>query len=188
MSFMRQCASFHASCAPAAVSTVLGQLGRLPRPCSRQLCAQPRAAKGRDNKLSWVDPEHRKDVAQILDLAERAATRWEPSFSVFVSPPVVADSMSVLSNVSDVVTIPWGGYPQAERCRWDAMRSCSLISTPAPAALCCYAPATGATHAHDSAAYDIMHISRNTLVPTYFPKLLHNQWVTILRYAPAEQH
>jgi RNA-binding protein YlmH len=54
----------------------------------------------------------------VLEIAERAAERWETVYTDFLSPPVAADAMSALSQVPDLLALPWGGYPQAERCRW----------------------------------------------------------------------
>lgn len=60
---------------------------------------------------------NRKEVAQILDLAERAATRWEVTYTHFVSPPVAADALAAINQRADMKAVAWGGYPQAERCR-----------------------------------------------------------------------
>ena len=54
---------------------------------------------------------------KVIDLAERAAQRWEPSWTVFLTPPVAADAMTALRERGDVVAVPWGGYAQAERVR-----------------------------------------------------------------------
>jgi hypothetical protein len=62
-------------------------------------------------------PACRKEVAVILEQAERAAVRWEVTYTHFYSPPVVADALKVLEQMSDVTAVAWGGYPQAERCR-----------------------------------------------------------------------
>lgn len=56
-------------------------------------------------------------MAQILDLAERAAKQWDVSFSHFVSPPVAADALAAINQRADIKAVAWGGYPQAERCR-----------------------------------------------------------------------
>lgn len=56
-------------------------------------------------------------MAQILDLAERAATRWEVTYTHFVSPPVAADALAAINQRADIKALAWGGYPQAERCR-----------------------------------------------------------------------
>jgi hypothetical protein len=59
----------------------------------------------------------RKEAAQILDIADRAAQRWEVSYTHFITPPVAADALAALSQRADVKAVVWGGYPQAERCR-----------------------------------------------------------------------
>lgn len=56
-------------------------------------------------------------MAQILDLAERAATRWEVTYTHFVSPIVAADALAAINQRADIKALAWGGYPQAERCR-----------------------------------------------------------------------
>lgn len=76
------------------------------------------ASKDREARLNWVAPENRKEVARVLEIAERAAERWETIYTDFLSPPVAADAMTALSQVPDLLALPWGGYPQAERCRW----------------------------------------------------------------------
>lgn len=53
----------------------------------------------------------------ILDIAERAALRWEVSYTHFVSPPIAADALAALNQRADIRAVAWGGYPQAERCR-----------------------------------------------------------------------
>lgn len=61
-------------------------------------------------------------VKRILDMAERAASRWEVSYSNFVSPAILQDTLAAIQ-APDVVAIAWGGYAQAERCRYCAWRS-----------------------------------------------------------------
>ncbi|GIL70408.1 hypothetical protein Vretifemale_1174 [Volvox reticuliferus] len=72
---------------------------------------------GTDTVLTWVDPDNRRDVARVLEIAERAAQRWDVVWTDFLPPPIVADSMAALTGRTDVVCLPWGGYAQAERCR-----------------------------------------------------------------------
>lgn len=84
----------------------------------RCLCTPALASKTGEAKLSWVPSEHRRDVAQILEQAERAAMRWEVTYTNFYTPPVVADAVAAMAlEVADCVAVPWGGYAQAERCR-----------------------------------------------------------------------
>jgi len=75
------------------------------------------ALAGRDDLLRGVSPENRDDVARVLEQAERALASWEAQHTAFYSPPVIADAMMVLRKLADVTAVPWGGYPQAERCR-----------------------------------------------------------------------
>ena len=75
---------------------------------------QATAAK---DSLQWVPPENRVEVAHILDVADRAAARWDVTPTDFLSPAVVADAMSCLQGRGDLMAVPWGGYAQAERCR-----------------------------------------------------------------------
>ena len=70
------------------------------------------AGKEREARLQWVSPENRQEVARVLEIAERAAERWETTFTDFLSPPVVADALGALAGMADVTAIPWGGYPQ----------------------------------------------------------------------------
>lgn len=102
-----------------------------------------RGAKDREAQLQWVALENRccssthitkatsrcqlahgacvnccrQEVAQILDIAERAAQRWEISYTHFVTPPVAADALAAINQRADIKAVAWGGYPQAERCR-----------------------------------------------------------------------
>lgn len=82
----------------------------------RLVCAL--GSKSREALLQWVAPDNRQEVARIVEIAERAAERWEVSWTDFLSPPVVADAMSALNQMSEVTAVAWGGYTQAERCRW----------------------------------------------------------------------
>lgn len=75
------------------------------------------AAAVRDDLLKGVAAENREDVARIVEQAQRAADSWAVVHSDFYTPPVIADAMAVLQRMADVAAVPWGGYPQAERCR-----------------------------------------------------------------------
>jgi RNA-binding protein YlmH len=59
----------------------------------------------------------RKEVAEILDLAERASLKWDITYTHFLSPPVAADAVKAVNQLADVAAVAWGGYAQAERCR-----------------------------------------------------------------------
>ena len=75
------------------------------------------SAAVRDDLLKGVAAENREDVARILEQAQRAADSWTVVHSDFYTPPVIADAMTVLQRMAEVAAVPWGGYPQAERCR-----------------------------------------------------------------------
>jgi hypothetical protein len=89
-------------------------LQTLHRPHARSVIT---TAKGRDDLLRGVSDDNRDDVARVLELAERARDSWQVASTVFLSPPIVAESMLVLERLADVTAVPWGGYSQAERCR-----------------------------------------------------------------------
>lgn len=79
------------------------------------------AAGGRSSEassLSWVAPENREEVLRVQDLAEQSLKKWEIVCTDFYAPSIVADCMSLFSQRSDVLCVPWGGYAQAERQRW----------------------------------------------------------------------
>ncbi|PNW74951.1 hypothetical protein CHLRE_12g502950v5 [Chlamydomonas reinhardtii] len=80
------------------------------------MCTAAATAKGAD-ALAWVDPLNRREVARVLEIAERATDRWDVVWTDFLTPPIVADSMAALQGRQDVICVPWGGYAQAERCR-----------------------------------------------------------------------
>ena len=75
------------------------------------------ATSGPKDTLHWVPQENKEEVAHVLDLAGRAADRWDVSMTDFLSPAVAADAMSCLHGRSDIVAVLWGGFAQAERCR-----------------------------------------------------------------------
>ncbi|PSC68957.1 photosystem II S4 domain [Micractinium conductrix] len=75
------------------------------------------AAAPRGDLLRGVDADNREAVARIVEQAQRAADSWSVAWSDFYTPPVVADALVVLQRMADVGGLPWGGYPQAERCR-----------------------------------------------------------------------
>lgn len=77
---------------------------QLPTPSTHCCCRHLLAAR-------------RKDVARILEQAQRAAQRWEVAYTPFLSPPLAADALAALAQLPDVVGVAWGGYPQAERVR-----------------------------------------------------------------------
>jgi photosystem II S4 domain protein len=61
--------------------------------------------------------ENRDVIARVIDLADRAIKTWEVVLTDFLSPPEIAQSEQIFSRLTEVQTIAWGGYPQAERQR-----------------------------------------------------------------------
>lgn len=69
----------------------------------------------RDELLETV--ENRDEVARVIDLAERSLKTWEVECTDFLSPPVLVEVREQFGRLTEVQTLPWGGYPQAERQR-----------------------------------------------------------------------
>lgn len=67
--------------------------------------------------------ENRECVARAIDQAEQAIKTWEVTLTDFLSPPELADSLTVFKRLTDVELVAWGGYPQAERQRMAIARS-----------------------------------------------------------------
>lgn len=67
--------------------------------------------------------ENRESVARAIDQAEQAIKTWEVTLTDFLSPPELADTMTVFKRLTDLELVGWGGYPQAERQRIAIARS-----------------------------------------------------------------
>ena len=67
--------------------------------------------------------ENRECVARAIDQAEQAIKTWEVTLTDFLSPPELADTMTVFKRLTDVELVAFGGYPQAERQRIAIARS-----------------------------------------------------------------
>ncbi|MEG4519917.1 MULTISPECIES: photosystem II S4 domain protein [unclassified Microcoleus] len=67
--------------------------------------------------------ENRECVARAIDQAEQAIKTWEVTLTDFLSPPELADTLTVFKRLTDVEVVAWGGYPQAERQRIAIARS-----------------------------------------------------------------
>lgn len=68
-------------------------------------------------RLNATTTDTEKDIARILDQAERAASLWEVVWTDFYPPPTIAQATKQLQHMSDINYVAWGGYPQAERTR-----------------------------------------------------------------------
>ena len=118
-----------AAAAPAAAaadspSSPSSQSSSSSSPANRGSVAVSAAV--RDDLIKGVAAENRDDVARIVEQAQRAASSWTVVHSDFYTPPVIADAMAVLQRMADVAAVPWGGYPQAERCRLSVGREEAL--------------------------------------------------------------
>ncbi|NJM62238.1 MAG: photosystem II S4 domain protein [Oscillatoriales cyanobacterium RU_3_3] len=67
--------------------------------------------------------ENRDCAARAIDQAEQAIKTWEVTQTDFLSPPELAEIMTVFKRLTDVELTAWGGYPQAERQRIAIARS-----------------------------------------------------------------
>ena len=61
--------------------------------------------------------ENKEDITRVIDKAEQAIKNWEVVATDFLSPPVLAEVQTIFQNLTEIVALPWGGYPQAERQR-----------------------------------------------------------------------
>lgn len=65
----------------------------------------------------------RETAVRVLDQAEQAIKTWEVVCTDFLSPPELVDVQQILSRLTEVHFVAWGGYPQAERQRVAIARS-----------------------------------------------------------------
>ena len=75
----------------------------------------PKFMLPREELLKGV--ENRDTVARVIDQADQAIKTWEVVFTDFLSPPELAEIQRVFSRLTEVHSVAWGGYPQAERQR-----------------------------------------------------------------------
>jgi photosystem II S4 domain protein len=69
----------------------------------------------KDDLLKSV--ENRDCLARILDQADQAIKTWEVVVTDFLSPPELAEAAALIQRLTEVHSLAWGGYPQAERQR-----------------------------------------------------------------------
>lgn len=67
--------------------------------------------------------ENREMAVRVIDQAEQAIKTWEVVCTDFLSPPEGVDVQQMLSRLTEVQFVAWGGYPQAERQRVAIARS-----------------------------------------------------------------
>jgi photosystem II S4 domain protein len=75
----------------------------------------------RDELLKGI--ENRDSAARILDRAEQAIKTWDIALTDFLSPPELFEAQQMLSRLTEIEHLSWGGYPQAERQRLAIARS-----------------------------------------------------------------
>ncbi len=61
--------------------------------------------------------EHRDCLARVLDQVDQALKTWEIVVTDFLSPPEQAEAEALIQRLTEVHSLAWGGYPQAERQR-----------------------------------------------------------------------
>ena len=72
----------------------------------------------KDDLLKSV--ENRDCLAQVLDQADQAIKTWDVVVTDFLSPLEQVEATAMLQRLTDVHSLSWGGYPQAER-QWLAI-------------------------------------------------------------------
>jgi photosystem II S4 domain protein len=75
----------------------------------------------RDQLLRGI--ENREEIARILDKTEEALRTWEVMVTDFLSPPVLVEVQPLFRRLTEIESLAWGGYPQAERQRIAIARS-----------------------------------------------------------------
>lgn len=61
--------------------------------------------------------DNRDCLARVLDQADQAIKTWDIVVTDFLSPPEQIEAAALLQQLTDVHSLSWGGYPQAERQR-----------------------------------------------------------------------
>jgi photosystem II S4 domain protein len=85
----------------------------------------------RDELLKGV--EYRDCVARVIDQAEQAIKTWETVVTDFLSPPELAEVQQIFRRLTELHTLSWGGYLQAERQRMAIARPDLLFDNAAGA-------------------------------------------------------
>lgn len=103
---------------PQPEAPVFGSCARHGSRSFVSCAARKSLIEGKSNSLvAGIDPEHKEEVARVLELAQRSQESWSCEISSFYSPAAIADAMKVLNRVSEIRCIAWGGYTRAERQR-----------------------------------------------------------------------
>jgi photosystem II S4 domain protein len=67
--------------------------------------------------------ESKERMSRVIDQAEQALKTWEVVLTDFLSPPELIEAQDIFGSLTEVETLAWGGYPQAERQRLALARS-----------------------------------------------------------------
>lgn len=67
--------------------------------------------------------EAKERISRVIDQAEQALKTWEVVLTDFLSPPELAEAQEIFAPLTEIETLSWGGYPQAERQRLAIARS-----------------------------------------------------------------
>lgn len=67
--------------------------------------------------------EAKERISRVIDQAEQALKTWEVVLTDFLSPPELTEAEDVFGVLSEIQTVSWGGYPQAERQRMAIARA-----------------------------------------------------------------
>lgn len=61
--------------------------------------------------------ENRDSASRIIDQANQAIRTWDIVLTDFLSPPELFEAQQMFARLTEIHTLAWGGYPQAERRR-----------------------------------------------------------------------
>ncbi|MBD2231533.1 photosystem II S4 domain protein [Phormidium tenue] len=75
----------------------------------------------KDDLLKSID--NSDCLTRVLDQADQAVKTWDIVVTDFLSPPEQIEAEALLQRLTDVHSLAWGGYPQAERQRLAIARS-----------------------------------------------------------------
>mmetsp|Transcript_5220 Transcript_5220/g.13474 ORF Transcript_5220/g.13474 Transcript_5220/m.13474 type:complete len:239 (-) Transcript_5220:440-1156(-) len=119
-----------------------------------------------------LDAGQRESIARAVEQAQSATETWSVRVTGFLTPPVYTIAAQVLQPLSDVAAFPWGGYPQAERCRLLVGREEQILPlTEEPFTIT------------DVAAMQVLHYIPNQLLPSDADRSVADKLPgTLLRY------
>ncbi|GMH34021.1 hypothetical protein BSKO_01855 [Bryopsis sp. KO-2023] len=111
---------FFLRAAPLRVYPHLCRLGVEPLggfPTRTPFAGRPALRAFKSDLVKEYPKDYQDDIARAIELADRASSDWCTTHTHFITPPVQMHIRSVIERLAAVACVPWGGYPQAERCR-----------------------------------------------------------------------